>query len=90
MNFGNADSKYSLTLSFETVIVHLGRGDLWRTAEHPNQAAYPGQRLFFVLVNHYIYIVPYEISASVFWLITIIPSRRATAEDRKETRHETQ
>ena len=75
-------------VSFETVVVHLGRGDLWRTAEHPNQNAYPGQRLFFVLINNYVYIVPYEIRASVFWLIAIIPSRRATAEYQKETHHE--
>ncbi len=41
-------------VSFETVVVHLGRGDLWRTAEHPNQNAYPGERLFFVLINNYV------------------------------------
>jgi len=82
--------KETRQISFETVIVHLGRGDLWRTAEHPNQEAYPSQRLFFVLINNYIYIVPYEIRASVFWLITIIPSRRATADYRKEIQHETE
>ena len=80
--------KENRQVSFETVVIHLGRGDLWRTAEHPNQETYPGQRLFFVLINKYIYIVPYEIRSSVFWLITIIPSRRATAEHQKETQHE--
>jgi len=43
---------------------------------------YPGQRLFFVLISDAVYIVPYAIRAFVFWLITIMPSRRA--ECRKE------
>jgi hypothetical protein len=74
--------------SFETIVVHLGRGDVWKNAEHPDQVRYPGQWLFFVVINDYVYVVPYEIRDAVFWLITIIPSRRATAEYRKEKPHE--
>ena len=74
--------------SFETIVVLLGRGDVWKNAEHPDQVRYPGQRLFFVVINDYVYVVPYEIRDAVFWLITIIPSRRATAEYRKEKPHE--
>ena len=76
--------KQARGISFETVVVHLGRGDLWKTAKHPDQARYPGQRLFFVVVNDYIHIVPFEIRADVIWLVTIIPSRKATKDHLKE------
>jgi len=63
---------------FEAIVVHLGRGDVWRVAEHPNQEKYPGQKLFFVPIDDYIYIVPFEERGEVIWLVTIIPSRKAT------------
>ncbi len=76
-------------ISFESIIVHLGRGDLWRVADHPNKAEYPGQQLFFVIMDGYIYIVPFEIRDDVIWLVTIIPSRKATSDYRKEQSNET-
>ena len=64
--------KATRRVSFEAVIVHLGRGDVWRVADHPDQKRYPGQRLFFVVINEYVYIVPFEIRDEVIWLVTII------------------
>jgi hypothetical protein len=75
---------------FEAVIVHLGRGDLWRVADHPNQAKYPGQKLFFVPINDYVYIVPFEDRAEVIWLVTIIPSRKATKLYLQDRNYETE
>ena len=72
--------KATRRVSFEAVIVHLGRGDVWRVADHPDQKRYPGQRLFFVVINEYVYIVPFEIRDEVIWLVTIIPSRKATKQ----------
>ena len=72
--------KATRRVSFEAVIVHLGRGDVWRVADHPDQKRYPGQRLFFVVINGYVYIVPFEIRDEVIWLVTIIPSRKATKQ----------
>lgn len=80
--------KATRKICFEAVIVHLGRGDLWRVADHPNQAKYPGQRLFFVVIGGYVHIVPFEIRDEVIWLVTIIPSRKATKEYRKENADE--
>jgi hypothetical protein len=80
--------KETRNVCFEAVIVHLGRGDVWRVAEHPNQEKYPGQKLFFVLIDDYIYIVPFEERREVIWLVTIIPSRKATKlylEENNET-----
>ena len=82
--------KATRNISFEAIIVHLGRGDLWRVADHPNQARYPGQQLFFVVVSEYVHIVPVEFRDETIWLVTIIPSRKATKEHQKEKRDETE
>ena len=71
-------------VSFEAVIVHLHRGDLWKVADHPDQERFPGQQLFFVIVDDYIHIVPVEAREDALWLVTIIPNRKATREYRKE------
>ena len=70
--------KATRKLCFEAVIVHLGRGDVWRVADHPNQERYPGQKLFFVPIDDYVYVVPFEERGEAIWLVTIIPSRKAT------------
>jgi uncharacterized DUF497 family protein len=76
--------KETREISFEAIIVHLGRGDIWRVAKHPDQDQYPSQQLFFVIVDDYVYIVPFEIRGETIWLVTIIPSRKATKEYQKE------
>jgi hypothetical protein len=76
--------KTTRKISFEAVIVHLNRGDLWRVADHPDQDRFPGQQLFFVIIDDYVHIVPCEIREDVIWLVTIIPSRKATREYLKE------
>ena len=82
--------KQTRGISFEAIVVHLGRGDVWRIAEHPDQNAYPGQSLFFVIVDDYIHIVPHEIRDNIIWLVTIIPSRKATRDYIKEKNNETE
>lgn len=74
----------------EAVIVNLGRGDIWSVADHPDQDKYLGQQLLFVVINDDIHIVPFEIRGDKLWLVTIIPSRKATKEYRKEKKNETE
>lgn len=57
---------------------HLSEGDLWRMADHPNQDDYPGQKVYFVNVDGYIYLVPHVVENNRIFLKTIIPSRKAT------------
>ena len=77
-------------ISFEAVIVHLGRGDLWKVSDHPDQSRYPGQRILFVIVDDYVHMVPVEIRGDTLWLVTIIPSRKATRQYREEKHNETE
>ncbi|CAK8718522.1 Ribonuclease toxin, BrnT, of type II toxin-antitoxin system [Candidatus Electrothrix aarhusensis] len=82
----NAKLKKERNISFEEIIFHLSQGDLWKTSDHPDQKKYPGQRLYFVLIDEYIYIVPHVISKEHIVLKTIIPSRKATKLYRAERR----
>ena len=65
-------------ISFEQIIFHLSQGDLWKISDHPDQANYPGQKLYFVIIDKYIYVVPHVIEKEYTFLKTIIPSRKAT------------
>ncbi len=71
-------------ISFEKIIFHLSRGDVWKVAEHPDQENYPGQKIYFVVVEEYIYIVPHVVEDDYIFLKTIIPSRKATKIYKKE------
>lgn len=80
----NERMKRERGISFEQIVFHLSEGDLWRTADHPNQTDYPGQRIYFVNVDGYIYLVPHVVEADRIFLKTIIPSRKATKESLAE------
>ncbi|MCI5144572.1 MAG: toxin [Candidatus Electrothrix sp. AR3] len=74
----NEKLKKERNISFEQIIFHLSQGDVWKTANHPDQKKYPGQKLYFVIVEKYIHIVPHVIDKEHIFLKTIIPSRKAT------------
>ena len=65
-------------ITFEDVVFHLAHGGLLDTIEHPNQRKYPGQRIFIINVEGYACLVPFVEDDAVFFLKTIIPSRKMT------------
>ncbi len=71
-------------LSFEQVVLHLSYGNIWRIADHPNQKKYSGQKIYFLIMEDYIYLVPFEIRKEDILLKTIIPSRKATRDYKQE------
>ena len=71
-------------ISFEQIVFHLSQGDVWKTADHPNQSQYLGQQLYFVNVEGYIHIVPHVVEDEHVFLKTIIPSRKATKDYKEE------
>jgi len=71
-------------ISFEQVIFHLSHGDIWKVSDHPDQKRYPNQKIYFVVIEDYIYLVPYRKEKRYIFLKTIIPSRKATKEYEKE------
>ena len=67
-------------LGFEDILFHIQAGDLLLTAEHPNQKKYPGQKIMYVKVDEYVWMVPYVGGKNLKFMKTIIPSRKATRE----------
>ena len=65
-------------VSFEEIVYYIEKGQLLDVVQHPNQQKYPGQRLFIVKMNNYVYLVPFVESEHEIFLKTIIPSRKAT------------
>jgi uncharacterized DUF497 family protein len=71
-------------ISFEEVVFHLAQGDVWKIADHPDQKKYPGQIIYFVIIDDNIYLVPHVMGKGHIFLKTIIPSRKATKDFQRE------
>lgn len=65
-------------ISFEDVILYIEKAFLLDVLEHPNQEKYPGQKIFIVQVDDYVYLVLFVESEDEIFLKTVIPSRKAT------------
>ena len=74
----NEKLKKEREVSFEEIVFHLNEGNIWKIADHPNQKDYSGQKIYFVIIEDYIYLVPYILGKEYIFLKTIIPSRKAT------------
>ena len=74
----NAKLKADRGIGFEDIVFHVERGDLLETLVHPNPDRYPGQRIFVVRRDDYVYLVPFVEDEHTVFLKTIIPSRKAT------------
>jgi uncharacterized DUF497 family protein len=70
--------KEKRNISFEQIVFHLSQGDVWRKSDHPDKKKYKKQKIYFVIVEDYIYLVPHVIEKEYIFLKTIIPSRKAT------------
>ncbi len=74
----NEKLKAERNISFEKIIFHLSQEDVWKIADHPDQQNYPKHKLYFVIVEDYIYVVPHKVEKEYIFLKTVIPSRKAT------------
>lgn len=71
-------------VSFESVVAAIEQGDLMDVLEHPNQDRYPGQMIYVVDIDVYVYLVPHVLQDDgTRFLKTIIPSRKATQDYRR-------
>jgi hypothetical protein len=65
-------------IGFEDVIAVLDTRGPLTIIDHPNQAQYPNQKLYFVDINDYVYVVPFEKIDHKAILKTVYPSRKMT------------
>ena len=76
----NAKLRKERGIGFEDGVFHIKRDDLLDILEHPNPSRYPGQRIFVVRREDYVYLVPFVEDEQTVFLKTIIPSRKATKQ----------
>ena len=65
-------------ISFEEIVLAISQNKIIEVYEHPNQGKYPGQKIYEIDYNDYIYLVPYIENENEYFLKTIIPSRKAS------------
>ena len=70
-------------VSFEVIVWGIQSGGLLEILDHPNPQKYPGQKVFVVQAQDYVYLVPFIEKGDEIRLITVIPSRKALNRHRK-------
>jgi len=89
MEFGKKRNlKQERNISFEEIVIAIHSGKVVSIDNHPNKEKYPNQFIYTVLINNYIYIVPFVMNENEIFLKTIIPSRKETAKYKKEKNNE--
>lgn len=63
---------------FEDVVVCLINKKVVDIIRHPNKEKYLNQRIFILIINDYIHMVPFVEDEKTIFLKTIIPSRKMT------------
>jgi uncharacterized DUF497 family protein len=76
----SATLKEQRGVSFEDIVFHVAAGGLLDVLDHPRQEAYPGQQVMVVDVEGYAFVVPFVTDGDVWFLKTIIPSRKMTKD----------
>ena len=61
---------------FEDVITQLESGNILDIIKHPNEEKYPNQKIYILLLQGYVYMVPYVKIEKEIFLKTIVPSRK--------------
>jgi len=74
----NFKLKTDRSVSFEDVLTAIDNGGLLDDINHPNQTHYPNQKVLVVLIDDYVYLVPYVEDSVKIFLKTIYPSRKMT------------
>lgn len=69
-------------ISFEEIVLNIELGHEIEIYDHPNQDKYPGQKISAVIVEDYVYLVPFVENEDGIFLKTIIPNRKATKRHR--------
>jgi len=83
----NAQLREKRGIGFEDIVFHIERGDLLDILDHPNPDRYAGQRIFVVLHEDYVYLVPFVEDEQALFLKTIIPSPKAAKQYLSEEFH---
>ncbi len=70
--------KKERSISFEDVVFEILNNNILSVSQHPNQEKYPNQKIYSILINEYVFLVPFVEDDKEIFLKTIIPSRKDT------------
>ncbi|MEI7525756.1 MAG: hypothetical protein WCJ95_15550 [Mariniphaga sp.] len=70
--------KENRRISFEEIVLAIVQHRIKEVYDHPNQTKYPGQKIYEVEIDDYVFLIPFIESEYELFLKTIIPSRKAT------------
>lgn len=68
------------SISFEEVVVAIEEGAVLDVVLHPNQEKYPGQKIYVLNIENYVYLVPFVENGQTIFLKTIFPHRKLTKQ----------
>ncbi|MDF3047546.1 MAG: toxin [Candidatus Midichloriaceae bacterium] len=71
-------------LSFDEIIALIESDKLLDILEHPNKENYPGQKIYILDVEDYIWLVPFVKRGEEIYLKTAFPSRKYTKQYMEE------
>ena len=75
-------------ISFEDVQTAIDEGKLLDNVAHPNQRQHKGQRVLVVVIENYVFLIPFVEDDEKLFLKTIYPSRKFTRKYLNERRKE--
>jgi uncharacterized DUF497 family protein len=76
----NEQLKIEREISFEEIVLAIEGDGLLDILQHPNESKYPKQRIIVVVLDEYIFLVPFIEEVDYYFLKTIIPSSKATRD----------
>ena len=74
----NRQLKSERRISFEMIISQIEASRILDIVHNPNRVKYGDQRMFIVELDGYAFLVPFAEDEEEIFLITVIPSRKAT------------
>jgi hypothetical protein len=84
----NEQLKKERGIPFEEISLLLAGGQVWAVTKHWNEDRYPGQKIFLVPIDEYIYAIPYVEDRDTYFLKTAFPSRKLTKQYNREIENE--
>jgi len=61
---------------FEDVVVQIYDDNILDIIKHPNQEKYPKQRIYIIVLQNYVHMIPFVKEDNEIFLKTIVPSRK--------------
>jgi len=72
----NSILKSQRGFSFNDVLTEIKKNGIVDNYKHLNEEKYPNQYIYVILLNNYIYYIPYVYDGDDIFLKNIIPSRK--------------